>query len=251
MSDPLFGAAALGGGMYVLARLAGWALFDPLLGRLPVYLRILVAAALAAALLPGAPAAAAPNPLSLAGAIGLLREAGLGALMALGVRIVFAAVSMALAWFGATATGGLLTLTDAQADATDASLRQLAWWLAGLAFLGANGHLLVVAALRDGLAHLPVGALPGAGSVRAMVAGAGWMFVAGSLLALPLLVAALLVQLALAVVARDDGGSGVFPLGLTLGALLTMAGLVWIAPQIGAAVEPGLRVLQSWLDGVR
>ena len=42
----------------------------------------------------------------------------------------------------------LLPLTPAQADAADAPWRNLAYWLAALAFLGASGHLLVVDALR-------------------------------------------------------------------------------------------------------
>ena len=39
--------------LFVFARVAGWTLFDPLIGRLPLSLRVLLAAVLAAVLTPG------------------------------------------------------------------------------------------------------------------------------------------------------------------------------------------------------
>ncbi len=39
--------------LFAFARLAGWTLFDPLIGRLPLLLRLFIAAVLAAVLAPG------------------------------------------------------------------------------------------------------------------------------------------------------------------------------------------------------
>ena len=113
--------------MLVFARLAGWAWFDPLVGRLPRTLRLGLAAALAAALAPGV-SATAPVPFSVQGVLALGMEALWGAALALCVRLVFAAVSAGFAWFGHTATGGLLTLTAEQAEPLDAAWRALAGW---------------------------------------------------------------------------------------------------------------------------
>ncbi len=46
--------ASLAVWVFAFARLLGWTLLDPLTGRLPVSLRVLIAAVLAAVLAPGA-----------------------------------------------------------------------------------------------------------------------------------------------------------------------------------------------------
>ena len=155
--------------LFALARLAGWTLFDPLTGRLPVVLRMLIAAVLAAVLAPGL-SNATVDPFTLQGVLAMSMEAAWGAALALCVWLVFAAVSAALVWTGHTASGGLLTLTEEQAASADSPWRTLAWWLAALAFLGASGHLLVIDALRHGFAVMPVAALPVAGDPTRNVA---------------------------------------------------------------------------------
>jgi len=77
--------------LFAFARLAGWALLDPLTGRLPWSLRLMLAAVLAAALAPGLGGVAA-SALSLQGVLALALEAAWGALLALAVWLVFAAV---------------------------------------------------------------------------------------------------------------------------------------------------------------
>src|SRR4030042_3860370 len=106
--------ASLAVWLFAFARLAGWALFDPLTGRLPMLLRLVLAAVLAAALAPGL-AIDAIDPFSVQGMLALALEGVWGAALALCVRLVFAAVEAVLVWTGHTATGGLLTLPAEQA----------------------------------------------------------------------------------------------------------------------------------------
>ena len=124
--------AGIAAWLAIFARVAGWAMLDPLLARLPMVLRLMIAAVLAAALLPGVTALPAVSPFSLAGLLALTFEWLLGALLALCVRIVFAATQAMLAWISHGATGGLLSLTEEQAQHSDTGLRQWAWWLAVL-----------------------------------------------------------------------------------------------------------------------
>lgn len=237
--------AALTGWLLAFARLAGWTLFDPLTGRLPVGLRLLLAAALAAALAPGLPLAAAAPGASVLWMLGF--EAAWGAALALCVWLVFALAQLVLLWTGHTATAGLLTLTAPQAQAAEAPWRALAGWLAALAFLGAGGHLLVVSALRDSFATMPVATLPDADSLKWLAQSAGWLFATGARVALPLLALVLLVQLSLGIVARTTPGLDVYSTGLGLAALGLM--VVWIAavPGIVRGLEAGLTQLALWL----
>ena len=239
--------AGIAAWLWVFARVAGWAMLDPLMARLPLFLRLMVAAVLAAALLPGVSTGYHVSPFSVAGGLALSMQWLLGALLALCVRIIFAAAEAMLMWFGQTTTGGLLTLTDEQARYTDPGLRQLAWWLAVLAFLAANGHLLVVDALMQSITHASVAALPSADGARQLIEGAGWIFAAGIQLALPLLVFALLLHLSLAIIARTQPGVDMFSTGLALGALGMLVALAWAAPLIAVGIQQGLVQMQPWL----
>ncbi|MDT3706656.1 MAG: flagellar biosynthetic protein FliR [Thiobacillus sp.] len=238
--------AGLATWLFAFARLAGWAMFDPLTGRLPLSLRLFMAAVLAAALLPGL-AAVAIQPFTPQGMLALCLEVAWGAALALCVWLVFAAVTAVLTWTGHTATGGLLTLTTEQASTADAAWHALAGWLAALAFLGASGHLLVVDALRDSFAAMPAAVLPAAGDLRVLAESGGWLFATGVQLALPLLALALLIQLAFGIVARTTPGLDMFSAGLGIAALGLMAAWVLVVPLITHGVGLGIEQLAGWL----
>ena len=233
--------------LFAFARLAGWAVFDPLTGRLPLLLRLFIAAVLAAVLAPGLAIDAMIDPFSVQGMLALGLEGVWGAALALCVRLVFAAVEAILVWTGHTATGGLLTLTAEQAAPADAAWRALAGWLAAMAFLGASGHLLIVDALRDSFAVMPVAVLPAATDLRQLAEAGSWLFATGVQLALPLLALALLIQLALGIVARTTPGLDMFSVGLGIAALGLMAAWVWAVPLVAHGVGLGIEQLAGWL----
>ncbi len=232
--------------LFAFARVAGWAVLDPLVGRLPLPARLILAAGLAAVLAPGL-AIDAAAPFTPQGVLALGVEAVWGAALALCVWLVFAAATAALVWAGHSATGGLLALTAEQAAPADAAWQTLALWLATLAFLGASGHLLVVDALRDSFAAMPVAVLPAAADLRALAEAAGWLFAAGVQLALPLLALALLVQLAFGIVARTAPGLDMFSAGLGIAALGLLAAWVWAVPLISHGVGLGIEQMTGWL----
>ena len=237
--------ASLAAWLFAFARLAGWAVFDPLISRLPLQLRLMLAAVVAAALTPGL-AIDAIDPFTVPGMLALSLEVAWGAALALCVWLVFAAVTAVLAWTGHTATSGLLTLTSEQAAPADAAWRALAGWLAAMAFLGASGHLLVVDALRDSFVAMPAAVLPAAADLRQLVEAGSWLFATGVRLALPLLALALLIQLAFGIVARTTPGLDMFSVGLGVAALGLMAAWVWAVPIVAHGVGLGIEQLAGW-----
>ncbi|MDO9219712.1 MAG: flagellar biosynthetic protein FliR [Thiobacillus sp.] len=238
--------ASLAAWLFAFARLAGWALFDPLMGRLPKLLRLLIAAVLAVVLTPGLTVHAI-DPFTVQGVLALSLEVAWGAALALCVWLVFAAMSAALLWTGHTATGGLLNLTPEQAAPADAAWRALAGWLAALAFLGGSGHLLVVDTLRDSFTAMPVAVLPAAADLRQLAEAASWLFATGVQLALPLLALALLIQLAFGIVARTTPGLDMFSVGLGIASLGLMAAWIWAVPLIAQGMNRGIAQLSGWL----
>lgn len=246
MTSAPLAEASLAAWMFAFARLAGWTLFDPLTGRLPLLLRLLIAAVLAAVLTPGL-AIQAIEPFTVQGVLALSLEVAWGAALALCVWLVFAAMSAALLWTGHAATGGLLNLTSEQAAPADAAWRALAGWLAALAFLGGSGHLLVVDALRDSFIAMPVATLPAAADLRQLVEAASWLFATGVQLALPLLALVLLIQLAFGIVARTTPGLDMFSVGLGIASLGLMAAWIWAVPLIAQGMNRGIGQLTGWL----
>ena len=232
--------------LFAFARLAGWTLFDPLIGRLPVAMRLFMAAVLAAVLAPGL-SIATLDPFTVQGLLAMSMELLWGAALALCVWLVFAVVTAAWVWTGHTATGGLLTLTAEQAEPADAAWRNLAGWLAAMAFLGASGHLLVVDALRDSFITMPLAALPSASNVRHLAESASWLFAAGMQLALPLVAFVLLLQLAFGIVARTTPGLDMVSVGLGVGVLSLMVVWVWAVPLVAIGIGQGMERLVVWM----
>lgn len=221
------------------ARFSGWAWFDPLLGRLPGSLRLAAAAVLALVLWPGT---LATQPQSV---VVLVPEFALGAMLALAVRAVFAVVESALLWTAGTA--GSFGLPDAPPG--QQAVRDLAFWLAGLAFLGGGGLLLVVDALRDGLDAIPPGGLPADASLALWIAAGSAYVLAAFKLALPLLAFVLLVMLTGALALRRVDAFDPASLGLALGAVAALAAWIWAAPLIAASVMQQLAAWSTRLTG--
>jgi flagellar biosynthetic protein FliR len=106
---------------------------------------------------------------------------------------------------------------------------------------------LIVNALMQGIAHLPVATLSAGVGARQIIEGAGWLFAAGIQIALPLLVFVLLLHLTLAMIARTQPGVDMFSTGLGVGALGLLVALVWGVPLIAAGIQQGLVQMQAWL----
>ncbi|MGA7178564.1 MAG: flagellar biosynthetic protein FliR [Thiobacillaceae bacterium] len=210
---------------YASARLMGWTLVDPMLSRLPLFLRVLLAGSLAAMLMPWGEAASLPDPFSGAGLVMVMREALLGAGMGLMVRLLFSIMEAALGWLGQVTGRNLYQPWLADYAPDDASLRQMGFWLAGLAFFSANGHLLVVQALQHSLSVLPAGSLPEREGARTLLEAGNMIFSTGLQLALPLILLALLAQGVFAVVSRLLPGIDAWSIGLNLGAVTLLGAL--------------------------
>lgn len=215
--------------LFVFARLLGWAAVDPLVGRLPWSLRLLVAGALAWVWVPGL-APAQVEPFSGTGLLGLATAFLTGAVLGFAARLLVAAAETALAMAGLTASQGLTQLEPGQKGGLDAVLLALAWWLALLAFFSANGHLLVVQAIDASFAAVPLAALPDAASARELAEAGGLLLAAALQLGLPLLVLVLLAHFAFAILSRTLPGVDSFSVGLTLGAFVLLGGLALAVP---------------------
>jgi flagellar biosynthetic protein FliR len=124
--------------------------------------------------------------------------------------------------------------------------------LTALFFLAMNGHLLAIYLLAESFTVLPIGNLPfQAISLAALVKAAAMMFSLGVLLALPLITALLVTNLALGVLSRVAPALNLFAVGFPVTLALGFLILLMCLPYIGAAMEPvfsrGFATLESVL----
>ncbi len=241
----IFTQPELAAWLMVLARLLGWSWIDPVVSRLPWFLRLFLAGALAWVWVPGA--SVAVDPLSWPGLMLLAGEFLFGAALGLMVRLFFAIAEVALQTVGLTASLGQSQVVPEQQGGMEWPLRQLAFWLALLAFFSANGHGLVIQALSSSFSSLPVATLPSQSVAMQLSEAGGMMLAAGLQLALPMLVLVLLGHLAFAVLSRMLPGVEVFSVGLTLGAASLLAGLALAAPLLATGLARVLERLPGLL----
>ena len=215
-----------------LLRVSGFMLVAPVLGSsmVPRTVRIVLSVALALML---APFASVPRDLSIFSAAGVLASVNqllIGIAIALVVQLVFDALALVGQTTSMTMGLGFATLVDPQRGANTAVLGQMFTIFGTLAYLSVDGHLRLIGTLAHSFQTIPVVADGlGGGLLGAVPAWGARVFEAGLLIALPVTVALLIVNLALGVVTRAAPqlnlfGIG-FPITMLAGFFALMAGL--------------------------
>jgi flagellar biosynthetic protein FliR len=215
----------------------------PVLGgrAIPNRVRIIFGVALAALMLPWQPlpAEAEPLPLLALGAA-LLRELIIGWLAGFAATLTFGAVQMAGEFMGLSGGFASARLLNPAFDGASTVLDQLFLLLASLLFLLLNGHHLVLIGLQQTFIAVPLnGPLPDFTALAAerTFTLAQQLLASGLLLALPVVGAALMADVALGLLARVAPQIQIFfleaplkvililfSLTLSLGALLPLLG---------------------------
>lgn len=236
--------------MWPLARILGLVSVAPLFGNIgiPARVKLGLGIMLALVIAPGLPAVPAPDPMSLDGVLVLAREAMIGLAMGFAMRIVLAAVELAGEVMGMTMGLGFATFYDPQTRANTSAIGQLLALLTLLIFIATNLHLVLLAALADSFASMPIAPTPpGTGMFRQLTAWAGSIFSSGLQLALPVVAALLVTNLALGILTRAAPQLNLFGIGfpITIGAGFLMLALV--LPYLAVPVQ---NLLQQGLETV-
>lgn len=218
---------------------------------IPVRVRIGLAGAVGYLLL-GADAAPQPpaSLLSFAGFLAIGGELLVGAVCALALHAAFAAAQVAGEWLSQAMGLGFATLVD-PANGPSSVLSSLFALLAWALFLGAGGHLLLIEIVAASYRALPgAAALLEPGRLWVIAGWAGFSLASGLMAALPLAVAMLLVNLALAVAARSAPQLNLFSIGFPLMLLAGLAGLPLALPALADSLLGALVAMQQQLERV-
>lgn len=181
-------------------------------------------------------------------ALGLIaKEIVIGLAMGFATRIAFAAIDFAAEVIGLQMGLGFATFFDPQTADQTSGIGRFIGALATLVFLALNAHLMVLGALAESFRVLPVdGALFSGSAAFGMVEAATAIFTFGLTLALPVVGALLVTNLALGILTRAAPQLHLFavgfPISLAVGFLLLAMTVPYFAPILERMFQHGLEL---------
>jgi flagellar biosynthetic protein FliR len=230
--------AWLMGTLLLSARVAGATMLTPMFGptQIPGPVRALIALGLAAFLVLAAPVAVTPIQTSTDLAIATLGELVLGASLAFGFLVAYAATQIAGRvldiQLGYSAAAVLNPTTQ-----TPAPLLGTVFGMAAVAvFLSMDGHHVLLRALALSLEHYPPGRLAFDLDISEHLGFSAAMFTFGLALAAPVMLTLLLADIALAVMARSMPQLNVFVLSFSVKIVLGLIGLAFSIKFAGGVI---------------
>jgi flagellar biosynthetic protein FliR len=236
--------------IYPLARVLSFIAAAPLwsVAGIPRRTRLILGIGITIAITPGLPEMPQVQPGTLSGLWLLLQQMLIGVGMGFSAKIVFSALDMAGEFIGTQMGLGFATFYDPLNSSQTPVMTEFMTQISLLMFLSLNGHLLYIATLAQSFTAIPVSAVPlGAGSWLNLAELGSKIFSAGLLLALPIMVALMITNLALAVLTRAAPQLNIFALGfpltLTGGFVGLAVSLNYLAVPLQTLFEFGLSAL--------
>jgi len=176
------------------------------------------------------------DPTSPAGLLEVFNQVAIGALMGLMLQVVTAAVVVGGQSIAASMGLAMANMMDPNLGNVPV-IAQFLVIMASLIFLGLGGHALLLQLLLESFRLLPIGqSLLSLDAMGSLIAWSSMMFVGGVLLALPMLVILLTVNLGLGVVTRAAPTLNIFAVGfpatILAGFLILYAGMNSIAARM-------------------
>jgi len=223
---------------YPLVRILAFIAAAPLWSTagIPRRTRLILALGITLALAPALPAMPKIEPGSLAGLWIMAQQMLIGIAMGFAARVVFTAVDLAGEFIGFQMGLGFATFYDPLNSSQTPVISEFMGLIGLLLFLSLNGHLMYVATLAQSFYAIPVGGnLLSSGSWLNLAELGGKIFSAGLLLALPVIVALMIANLALAVLTRAAPQLNIFALGFPL---TLLGGFVSIAISMSYLASP-------------
>lgn len=224
---------------FPLARVLGLFAIAPVYASIgvPRRIRLLAAIAVTLALTSGMPEMPAVSPGSWAGMLILAKETLIGILLGFTLRIAFAAVDVAGELIGLQMGLSFAVFYDPQNAGQSPVLGQFLGILTTLTFLALNGHLLTLSVLAESFTLLPVAPAPvAAPGIWSVITWAAVLFTAGVMLALPVIAALLIANIAMGVLSRVAQQLNLFAVGFPVTIVAGFVVLTISLPYIGTAM---------------
>ena len=226
--------------LFPLARILGLIAAAPVFNNaaLPMRIKLLAGLAVTVALVPVLPPLPAIAPGSWSGLAVMLQQGLICIAMGFTLRVVFAGIDLAGELIGLQMGLGFAVFYDPQNAAQSPIVAELAGLLALLIFLALNGHLMTLGLLAESFSVLPVGHAPfAAAGWETLLRWASGIFSIGVLLALPLIGALLIANIALGVLTKVAPTLNLFAVGFPVTLMAGFAVLALTMPHFAPTLE--------------
>lgn len=238
--------------MWPFTRIAAMVSVAPIFGTHMVSMRVRLGVALVLTLViaPLVSPAEGIEPFSLAGVIVLVHQLLIGFAMGFALRLVFSALENGGHSIALLMGLGFAQMVDPQSGVRVPMISQFYTLIAALVFLALDGHLVLVQVVAESFNTLPVSmsGLP-LDSFWKLVTWASWIFAGAVLIALPAVVALLIVNLSFGVMTRASPQFNIFavgfPITLILGFVIMMTTLPTVLPKFTDLVTAGFELIRT------
>jgi flagellar biosynthetic protein FliR len=226
---------------------------SPVLGnrQVPVRVKIGLSLLITVIVAPTLPPAGV-EPASAVGLLVLLQQILAGLAIGFTMRLILNAVEMAGEIIGLQMGLGFASFYDPLNASFAPVVAQFLGIIAALAFLGLNGHLLMLSALVDSFHTLPISAtMPSGAAMHTIAAWGGSIFAHALQLSMPVIGALLLTNLALAILTRSAPQLNIFAIGfpitLAVGFATLLLSLAYMAGLLEQITHSSLAAVQQLL----
>lgn len=237
--------------VFPLARIMALIASAPVLGnkQIPMRIKISLGMLLTFIIAPNIDVPSGIDPASAQGLLILIQQILAGLAMGFAMRLIFTAVEMAGDLAGMQMGLGFASFYDPVNASYTPVIAQFLGIIATLAFLAMNGHLYMLAALADSFQAFPISSsLPSAAAFRTLVEWGSTIFSHALQLAMPLIGALMITNLALGILTRSAPQLNIFavgfPITLAVGLSTLALSLPYLAPMLEHVVNEGLDMMQ-------
>ena len=243
---------------YPMARILGFLGAAPVFGNnaVPRRIKLMVGLAVTLGLMPVVPSVPQAALVSWSGLLLIVQQTLIGIAMGLVLRVVFAALDLMGEIISLQMGLSFATFFDPIAGGQTAVVGEFLTLLATLVLLSLNGHLLMIDVLARSFEWLPVTATPPhKGGWMILVRFGASIFASGLLMALPVVTALLITNIALGVLTRAAPQLNLFAIGfpvtLTVGFGVLLLTLGHLAPLLQHFYDAGFATLADLLRALR
>lgn len=238
--------------LWPFVRVAAFIMACPLLGHssIPNQVKIGLAAMLAVVMAPSMPPMPDVPIYSWVGVGILVEQVLIGVALGFVIQIMFTVVQAAGEFVGLQMGLAFATFFSPDTGTNTMILSRLLYFVTLLMFLALNGHLITIEILSTTFTTLPIASMSlNAGAWDLLVRFGSTIFIAGMLLALPLMGSLLIINLSLGILNRTAPQFTVFsigfPMSLTAGLFLLMVLMNDLGKFLQGLFAQGLQFMQE------
>lgn len=204
--------------LWPLARVGAMVSLAPIFGTriVPAKIKIILSLVIVVAVAPTIQTPAQVQPISFEGFEILAKEMIIGAMIGFAVVLIFNALITGGQLIAQTMGLGFASMMDPQNGVSVPVIGQFYTVMATLLFLGMDGHLLLIEMVASSFHSMPVGAELSRGVLLDFVLWGKWLFVGALMIALPSIVALLIVNIAFGVITRASPQLNIFAIGFPI-----------------------------------